>query len=152
MKPLRSTIVCGLALAATAGACSDDKAGLMVSVDLAEFGPSTRILKIAIAAKDDGFEYQGENSMHNVGVSTEDIDGDGTLELVTTFVNPGASVSFRVATGNKADLQMTGHAVAFDETKMIAGADSLAPVPLPAGGSGSLALMLTTREPGIVGP
>jgi hypothetical protein len=88
----------------------------------------------------------------NVPVSTEDVDGDGTLELVAKFFNPRTTVRFRVATGNMAMLDMSGHATAFDETQVIAGADSDASTPLPAGGTGIDRAHAEEATGGIVGP
>jgi hypothetical protein len=140
------------AVAALAG-CANDEPGLLVSVDLGGFVPATRKLRIAISAADGGFDPQTPNSVKGVGVSTEDVDGDGSLELVTEFLNPGASISFRVATDNEAELIVRGQAQAFDDTKLIAAAD---PDPtgakLPAGGRGSIALKLTERPGGVIGP
>ena len=153
MTVRRSTIVLGLAAAAGLAACSEDPGpGVEVSVDLAEFASMTGMLQVAISASMGGFNRYEANSVMNVPVSTEDVDGDGTLELVAKFFNPRTTVRFRVATGNMAMLDMSGHALAFDETQVIAGADSDASTPLPAGGRGSIALTLKKQPGGIVGP
>ena len=149
MAPRRLIV---FAFAATAlAACAEDPPGIIVSVDLAEFAPRTANLKVAISASPDGFKPHPRDSVDGVGVETEDIDGDGTLELVAHFLAPRSPVSFRVATGNLADLVVRGQAIAFDTEKIIAGADGV-DTALPAGGRGSIALALTERTPGIVGP
>ena len=94
----RHLIVCSLAFAAAAlGACSNDDPGVVVSVDLAGF--DVKMLRVAIGASDGGFKMQKDTSVENVGVSTQDLDGDGALDLVTEFLRPKGSISFRVATG-----------------------------------------------------
>ena len=90
--------------------------------------------------------------MQGVGVTTEDFDGDGALELVTEFLHPQGPISFRVATGNMTMVNVTAHALAFDATKLIAGADSAGPIPLPAGARASIALTLAEKTGGVVGP
>jgi hypothetical protein len=134
--------------AATAlAACAEEKPGIMVSVDLAEFAGRTANLKVAIAASPDGFKQHPLDSVDGVGVETEDVDGDGTLELVATFIAPKSPVSFRVATGNMADLVVRGQATAFDMEKIIAAADGT-DTSLPAGGRGSIALKLIEKTTG----
>ena len=154
MTAARASILCALTAAALAtSACSSDEPGIAVSVDLAEFASGTRSLRVAIFASGGGFVEQEPSRVQGVGVTTQDLDGDGKLELVTQFLNPGGSVSFRVATLNGAPLKVRGQAVAFDETKVIAGDDGDPNgADLPAGGRGSIALKLTARAPGIVGP
>jgi hypothetical protein len=145
-------MVCVLGAAAALPACKNDDPGLVVNVDLAGFMPKT--LKIAIDAAPDGFVAQAGGNVDGVGISTEDIDGNGTLELVTEFLQPRGSLSFRVDTGNTNTLTVLGHATAFDETKLIAGADTnpTSPTMLPAGARATLALKLEDRMGGVVGP
>ena len=72
----RHLIVCSLVfLAAVLGACSNDDPGVVVSVDLAGF--DVKMLRVAISASDGRFKMQTETSVENVGVSTQDLDGDG---------------------------------------------------------------------------
>ena len=150
-------IVCGLAAAAAVApaACTEEEQGpgIAVSVDLAQFAPDVRILRIALKANDGGFVAQTPGNVDGVGVKTDDLDGDGTLELVTEFLNPAASISFRVATGNQAPLTVWATAVAFNDTSIIAGADS-APggTALAAGGRESIALTLSERTGGQIVP
>ena len=147
----RHLIVCSLAFAAAAlGACSNDDPGVVVSVDLAGF--DVKMLRVAIGASDGGFKMQKDTSVENVGVSTQDLDGDGALDLVTEFLRPKGSISFRVATGNMTMLDVSAHATAFDTTKIIAGADTAAPIQLPPGARQSIALTLAERPAGVVGP
>jgi hypothetical protein len=150
-------IVCGLAAAAAvaAAACTEEEQGpgIAVSVDLAQFAADVRTLRIAFTASGGGFLVQTPGNADNVGVATEDVDGDGTLELVTTFLNPAASISFRVETRNQTELTVWAQALAFNETSMIAGADSdPGGTVLPVGGRGSIALMLAERSGGVIGP
>jgi hypothetical protein len=148
----RRLIACAVASAATAlAACAADPPGIMVTVDLAEFAPRTANLKVAISASPDGFKPHPRDSVEGVSVETEDVDGDGTLELVAHFLAPRSPVSFRVATGNMADLVVRGQAIAFDTDKVIAGADGV-DTALPAGGRGSIALALKERMGGPIGP
>jgi hypothetical protein len=140
-----------VAAAGLGGACSNDEPGIVVSVDLAEFAQDTRTLNIAIAAMANGFRAKTRTRVEGVDVWTEDTDGDGTLELIAQFLNPGGSVSFRVATDNAGPLTVSGHAVGFDDTKIIAGADG-GDTALPGGGRTEIALKLTARTAGIVGP
>jgi len=142
--------ICGLLVAAAAmPACSDDKPGIEVSVDLA--GLSVRSLKVAISTNMGGFKPFAPTNVQNIPLSTEDFDGDGTIDLVSVFSNPTGTISFRVQTDNQVELQVAGRAVAFDDKQMIAGADS-SMAPLPAGGRASIALKLEPRGGGIVGP
>jgi hypothetical protein len=146
-------MVCGLAAVAALASCSEDPGpGIEVSVDLAEFASVTGLLTVAISASPDGFMPYSGGSVNNVGVKTEDVDGDGTLELVTTFISPRSTVTFRVDARNMAMLDVSGHATAFDETAVIAGADSDAAASLSPGGRKTIALKLTERPGGIVGP
>ena len=150
-------IVCGLAAAAAvaATACTEEEQGpgIAVSVDLAQFAPDVRSLRIALSASGGGFVAQARRNVDGVGVRTEDVDGDGALELMAEFLNPAASISFRVETGNQAPLTVWAQAVAFDDTSVIAGADSdPGGTALPVGGRGSIALTLAERPGGQIGP
>jgi hypothetical protein len=139
------------ALTAALAACTEEAPGpgIAVTVDLAGFAPAS--LKIAISAAPDGFVAHPRESVEGVAVTTEDVDGDGILELMLEFLAPPSPVTFRVATGNQIDLTVRGQALAFDETKIIAGADGT-PVSLPAGGRGAVELTLAGREGGPIGP
>jgi len=149
-RTARALVVCGIACAAAGGpACSNDEPGIVVNVDLAGFKPAT--MRIAIDAGPAGFMAQAEHSVDNVEVKTEDIDGNGTLELVTKFLQPRGSLAFRNATANDKALDVRGHAFAFDDTQMIADAESAAAVPLPPGGRESVALTLKEHTD-VVGP
>ena len=77
--------------AAAAAACTDDEQGpgIAVSVDLAQFAPDVRTLKVAFSASGGGFVAQTPTATWACGVTTQDIDGDGALELVTEFASPG---------------------------------------------------------------
>jgi hypothetical protein len=150
-------IVFGLAAAAAvaAAACSEEAPGpgIAVSVDLAQFAPDARILRISFSANGGGFVAQTRGNVDGVGVTTEDLDGDGALELVTEFFNPGASISFRVETGNQTPLTVSAQALAFNDSTIIAGADSdPAGTALPVGGRASIALTLAERTGGVIGP
>jgi hypothetical protein len=155
VKPrARRVGVCGLAVAVAAlAACSaKDEPGIEVRVDLAGFAGQVQTLQVAVAASGGGFVAQGPTNVDNIPIRTEDIDGDGQLELVATFQFPKSPVTFRVAPQNQTMLDVSGHALAFSDTALMAGDDSPAPEPLPPGGRASIALTLTTRTPGIVGP
>ena len=150
-------IVCGLAAAAAvaAAACTEEEQGpgIAVSVDLAQFAADVRTLRIAFTASGGGFVAQTPGNVDNVGVATDDVDGDGTLELVTTFLNPAAPISFRIETGNQTPLTVWAQALAFNDTSLIAGADSdPGGTALPVGGRGSIALTLAERTGGVIGP
>ena len=147
----RHLIACGLAfLAAAPAACSNDEPGVVVNVDLAGFDIQT--LKVVLSASDGGFKAQPDTNVQGVGVTTEDFDGDGALDLVTEFLHPKGPISFRVATGNMTMVGVSAHAIAFDATKLIAGADSVAPIQLPPGARESIALTLAEKTGGVVGP
>jgi FG-GAP repeat protein len=145
--------VFALAVAAAAlAACTEDPAGpgIAVSVDLAGFEPAS--LKVAISAKVGGFDPHPLNNVMGIGVESEDVDGDGVLELVVSFIAPRSPVAFRIKTDNEADLMVAGQAIAFDAAQIIAGAESSAESLLPAGGRGTIALTLAARPPGPIGP
>jgi hypothetical protein len=147
----RHLIACALALAAAApAACSNDEPGIVVNVDLASFDVQT--LKVVLGASGGGFKAQAGTNVQGVGVTTEDVDGDGALDLVTEFLHPQGPISFRVATGNMTMVDVTAHAIAFDATKLIAAADTAAPIALPPGTRTSIALTLTEKTGGAVGP
>ena len=76
-----------------------------------------------------------------VGVTTEDLDGDGALELVAEFVQPDPTISFRVQANSPIELNLHVRVLAFDKDDLIASADGVAP-PLPPGGDSSIALRL----------
>jgi hypothetical protein len=140
-----------MAVAAALAACTEEEKGpgIAVTVDLAGFAPAS--LKVTISASPDGFQPQPLGNVEGVGVVTEDVDGDGALELVMEFLAPQSPLAFRVATGNQAELTVQGQATAFDTSKVIAGADGT-PVALPAGGRSAIELTLTEREGGQIGP
>jgi hypothetical protein len=151
MMARRHLIACVLAFAAAApAACSNDEPGVVVNVDLAGF--DIQMLKVVLSASDGGFKAQADTNVQGVGVTTEDFDGDGALDLVTEFLHPKGTISFRVATGNMTMVGVSAHAIAFDATKRIAGADSAAPVQLPPGARESIALTLVEKTGGVEGP
>jgi len=146
-----------LAVAAAFGsaACAQkDQPGIEVSVDLAEFAGQVQHLRVAISASPGGFQAHGPTSVDNIGVTIEDVDGDGELEMVATFLSPMSPVKFRIATGNQATLTVGGHALAYDATALMAGADTDAAsaAQLSPGGRAAIALKLTARSGGVVGP
>jgi hypothetical protein len=132
----------GLAIAAAAlAACAaEKKPGLEVTVDLAEF-TGLETLKVAVSASNGGFQAMSATNVDNIGLTTEDLNGDGQLELVTQFVRPHSPVTFRVTTDNANALQMTASAMAFNSDDLIASASS-APVAVTAGGESAVALRL----------
>ena len=67
-----------------------------------------------------------------VGVTTEDLDGDGALELIAEFVQPDPTVSFRVHGQQRDRADLNVQALAFDKDDLIASADGVAP-PLAPG-------------------
>lgn len=149
----RTPIACALLLAgACVSACSNDEPGVVVNVDLAGFEPQS--LRVVLDAGPHGFVAQPAGNVQNIGITTEDVDGNGTLELVMAFTQPRGSLSFRVATANDETLAVSGHAIAFDATKIIAGADTDPAMPLqvPAGARETMALKLADRTGGVVGP
>jgi hypothetical protein len=86
-----------------------------------------------------------------VRLTTEDTNGNGTLELVARFNGPfDSAVGFRVDTENMEQLSMHVDAMAFNTDDMIASASGDAP-PLPAGGAASVALTLSQAS-GPIGP
>lgn len=133
-----------VAAACAPAACSTKEGpGLKVTVDLAAFTGMVETMQVVIGADPDGFKpYAGPN-VENVGVMTEDFDGDGrTLELILTFVQPDATESFRVETGNQAPLTMSAQAMAFNKDDMIASAMG-EPKSLSPGGGSEIPLSLT---------
>ena len=147
MQRGRHHIVRALAVAATTAlaACSSNEGGpgLKVTVDLADFAGRVDSMKVAISADPDGFAAHGQmmGNVEGIGLTAEDADGNGTLELVASFLQPDATESFRVATGNHAMLSMNAHAMAFDKNDLIASATG-APTPLAPGGEGAITLRL----------
>lgn len=149
MRIDRHPIVRALAVAAasTLAACSSNEGGpgLKVTIDLGDFVGQVDSMKVAISADPDGFAAHGPmmGNVKGIGLTAEDVDGNGTLELIATFLQPDATESFRIQTGNRALLSMNAHATAFDTDDLIASATG-APTALAAGGDGSIALRLAT--------
>jgi len=132
-----------VAAASALAACSPKEgSGLKVTVDLAAYAHMVETLRVVIRTDMDGFTPYMGGSVTNVGVKTEDLDGDGKLELIVQFVQPDPTVSFRVETGNQTTLNMTAHAMAFGSDAIIASATEGAA--LPPGGEASVALQLAT--------
>ena len=145
----------GLAIAAAGlavGSCAcSQPTGLRVDVNFGDF-TGAYSLEVAISALPGGFKMQTPFNVSGASVTTEDFDGDGSLDLVAHFLGEPfpSTLSFLVDTGNAASLQVQAHALAFDASSVIAGAD--AATTLTAGGRGSIALDLTARNGGSVGP
>jgi len=145
-------IVRALAIAgamALAACAPKEGPGLKVTVDLGNFVGQVQTMNVVIGADPDGFKsYMGPNVSH-VGVRTEDVDGNGTLELVVQFVQPDATTSFRVATGNQATLTMSAHAMGFGTDDLIA--DATDSTSLSPGGEASVALHMAAASVGPIG-
>jgi hypothetical protein len=152
MSTRRPAIACALVLAgAFLPACSNDDPGIVVNIDLAGFKPES--MRVYLDAAPKGFVAQPEGgNVQNIGITTEDIDGNGTLELDMQFTQPRGSLSFRVATANDDALSVNGHAIAFDATKVIAGADTAKPIQVPAGARETLTLTLVDKPGDVIGP
>jgi hypothetical protein len=130
-------------------ACSQP-AGLRVDVNFGDF-TGAHSLQVAIGALPGGFKPETTFNVSGASVTTEDFDGDGALDLVATFLGPFSSTSsFLVDTGNDVGLEIQAHALAFDASNVIAGADATGT--LSGGGRTSIALDLTARNGGSVGP
>ncbi|HXU02925.1 MAG TPA: hypothetical protein VN903_18290 [Polyangia bacterium] len=134
--------------AAIAGCTAEEGSGLKVTIDLAGFKPAT--MKVAISADHGGFVFQMGDNPNGIGVTTEDLDGDGALELIATFAQPDPTVTFRVKADSQIGLTMTVKAMAFDADDMIASADGAAPT-LPPGGHSAISLRLAMATPGPIG-
>ena len=129
-------------VAALAGCSTKEGPGLKVTIDLGDFKTAAS-MKVAIGVDQGGFLSQMAGNVKGVGVTTEDVDGDGTLELVAEFVRPDPTVSFRVTADSQSELHMTVRALAFNADDLIASAAAAAP-PLPAGGESAIALRLAS--------
>jgi hypothetical protein len=127
---------------AAIGCASKEGPGLKISVDLGD-STGAASMKVAISADHGGFAFQMPDNPDGIGVTTEDLDGDGALELVAEFVRPDPTVSFRVKADSQVALNMTVKAMAFDSDDLIASADGAAPT-LPPGGDSAIALRLQT--------
>src|SRR6185436_19179317 len=113
MTGLRRNLVLLAAATAALAACSDEaKPGLKVTVDLAEM--KVEKLKVAISAAGGGFVAMEGDSLDNIGFTTEDLDGDGALELIAEFTRPHSPASFRITIDNQQPLQMNASARAFN--------------------------------------
>jgi len=142
MTGLRRNLVLLAAATAALAACSDEaKPGLKVTVDLAEM--KVEKLKVAISAAGGGFVAMEGDSLDNIGFTTEDLDGDGALELISEFTRPYSPASFRITIDNQQPLQMNASARAFNTDDLIASAAGIA-TSLAAGGEASIALRLVT--------
>jgi hypothetical protein len=150
-RTTKASLLGAMAILSVAGGACSEPAGLRVDVAFGDY-KSARSVTIAITANPDGFVSQPPTNAGGGTVTTEDVDGNGTLELVARFLGPfdSGTLSFRVATGNQIQLDMSGEALAFSDTQLVAGAD--AATTLPAGGSSTLSLALATRTSGTVGP
>jgi hypothetical protein len=129
-----------LAFAALASCSSKQRPGLKITVDLGDF-KGAESLKVVISASMGGFAAQMAGKVDGVGVTTEDLDGDGALELVAEFLRPDPTFSFRVTTDNPDALDMHAKAMAFNADDLIASAEGDA-AGLTEGGEASIALRL----------
>ena len=134
--------------AVLSGCAAKEGPGLKVTIDLAGTKPAS--MKVAVSADHGGFAFQMADNSMGVGVTTEDLDGDGALELVAEFVQPDPTVSFRVEAPSQVGLTLTVKARAFNKDDLIAAADGVAP-PLPPGGQSTVALQLAPQT-GPIGP
>lgn len=117
------------ALVGAVGGCTTKEGpGLKVTIDRGDFQPAK--MKVAISADHGGFAFQMRDNSMGVGVTTEDLDGDGALELIAEFVQPDPTVSFRVQANSAIELTLKVRALAFDKDNLIASAVGVAP-PLP---------------------
>jgi hypothetical protein len=133
-------------------ACSsnDGGPGLKVTVDLANFAGHVDSMTITISADPSGFDSHMDDNVKGIGLSLEDVDGNGTLELIAEFLKPHPTESFRVQTDNRAMLTMNASAMAFDKNDLIASATGAA-TPLAPGGESAIALRLEMDMPGPIG-
>src|SRR4051812_22032687 len=106
------------AVTAVAAAGCAQPEGLRIDVTLGDFGMRALTLKVAVGALPGGFARRVPENPGGATVTTEDVDGDGLLELVAAFPGPfpSGTLSFRVDTGNRDDLDMTARALAYDAT------------------------------------
>ncbi|HVZ74595.1 MAG TPA: FG-GAP repeat protein [Polyangia bacterium] len=139
------------ALALGAATCAQP-AGLVVDVDLGSFQSSAAEVRVILHAPHGFMRATQADDVTGPGVTQEDVDGDGTLDLVIRFIAIPSSGKehFLVSTKNDAAIDIHGEAVAFDSMKIIANATGDAT--LPGGGRATLALALAAASPGTVGP
>jgi hypothetical protein len=123
-----------LALLASVAACSDPT-GLRVDIDLGSFQTMLSTLAVTISALPGGFAPRASENNGGVTISVEDRNGDQVPDLVLQFssgggVQFGKTLSFRVATGNHADLMVDAEAVGADSNGVtIAGGGGTATLP-----------------------
>ncbi len=136
-------------VALAASACSETKTGLRVSVDPGDFKDAAS-LKIAVSALPDGFAAHEPQNAAGAYVTIEDFDGDGALDLLAVFNGPFPNtLSFRIATGNQAMLNVHAYALAYSPLAQVAAAEDEGL--LPAGSEGVVSMRLEGKT-GPVGP
>lgn len=153
MSPRARRLLLGLglslALAPALPACGGSSSGLRVDVDMAGYQATLGTLEIVFSAAPGGFTAADPQDLGNVLLRVEDRNGDQVPDLAMRFL-PGAfaakpTLSFRIETGNRAELAVHAAALGYDATpELKAGADG--DVTLPAGGEATLALRLEARS------
>jgi hypothetical protein len=140
-----SSVTAALAL----GSC-ESPVGLDVDIDVSNYKDAVVLRVMLGTAK--GFARQDDNSVGPARITTEDTDGDKQLNLVTQFQGPFKSgkVSFRVTTGNKDLIGITGTALAFSSTAVIGSGTK--DVALPGGGHGTLSIVVGPPTGQVIGP
>jgi hypothetical protein len=115
-------------------------AGLVVDVDLGSYQQSAGEVRVILHAPH-GFMQVQSDTTNGPGAALADVDGDKSPDVVLRFLAPlPAREHFLVTTQNAAEVTISGEAIAFDATKMIARASGTAT--LPGGGRQTLRMTL----------
>lgn len=126
-----------------------DPVGLDVEVNVTGF-QGAAVLRVILRAEGGFVAHPPEGVGGRVQVASQDVDGNGVLALVVDLPFPAASEKFRVTTGNKETLTVTGEARVFDAAKLVAlGAGNTS---LTGGGHATLPLTVTPYTGEVVSP
>ena len=128
-----------------APSCNTSPKGILVDIDMAGFEATTRTLRLTVTAAPDGFV----GNTPTVSDQSVTITYTATNDLVMTFdaaqgFKFGSKVSFRLATGNTHDLQISAEALAFNGLGAKIASGRRMSVALAAGSDAELAIALAT--------
>jgi hypothetical protein len=140
----RAALALAALAALTVSSCSEP-AGLEVTIDVGDFKDNS-MLRVILTVTG-GFKPHPREVVEN-RVTVYSPPGEDSL--VIELPRPAKTETFRVTTGNKAALTVTGEARVFDDTQLLANGTNTAP--LPIGGDGSLKITVAAYQGPVVSP
>lgn len=133
------------AAAATSVVSCAPPAGVRIDVDVGTYGALAESMVVVVSA-DKGFVEMANPTTAEMKatVTTADFNGDNVIDLIIKFPGPfKGTTSFLVSTGNKGDVTVSAHAIAYDASMMIGVGDSSMKI-VAGGGHATLPVTLGT--------